>query len=62
MNDHIKEGVSIDGAPDSGLEKQIEAAVTAGDISTAEKLSDRLSARNVSQFNRLIIITDHTES
>ncbi|XP_060572578.1 protein FAM204A-like [Ruditapes philippinarum] len=46
VNDHIKKGVGIDGAPDSGLEKQVEAAVTAGDITTAEKLSDRLATRD----------------
>lgn len=45
VNDHLKQGVSVDGAPQSGLEKQIEDAIAAGDTEKAEQLSDRLATR-----------------
>lgn len=47
VNDHLKQGVSVDGGPKSGLEKQIEDAIVAGDTETADKLSDKLATRDV---------------
>lgn len=45
INDHLKEGVSLSGAPSSGLEKQVHDAIASGNIEKAEKLSDKLAAR-----------------
>ncbi|XP_045188873.2 protein FAM204A-like [Mercenaria mercenaria] len=46
VNSHLQDGVSTDGAPKSGLEKQIEDAITAGDMVRAESLSDKLATRD----------------
>ena len=48
VNKHLEQPIPSTSSPQSGLEVKVDEAINRGDINTAEVLSDKLAARDVS--------------
>ena len=48
INKHLDQSTPSTSSPQSGLEVKVNEAINRGDIHTAEALSDKLAARDVS--------------